>query len=52
MNKVVFASQGTGNPNRGLEERTVAELRNLAKKRRIRGYSRMRKAQLVDVLRA
>jgi flavin-dependent dehydrogenase len=44
-------TQGTGNPNLGLEERTVDELRNLAKERKIKGYSRMRKAQLVAALR-
>lgn len=44
-------TQGTGNPNKGLEERTVDELKNLAKERKLKGYSRMRKAELVAALR-
>ncbi len=44
-------TQGTGNPNRRLEERTVQELRNLANQKHIRGRSRMRKAELVQALR-
>lgn len=44
-------TQGTGNPNLSLDERTVDELKNLAKERKVKGYSRMRKAQLVEALR-
>jgi Rho termination factor, N-terminal domain len=44
-------TQGTGNPQRGLDERSVEELRNLASERKIAGRSRMRKAELVRALR-
>ena len=44
-------TQGTGNPNKSLDDRTVDELRNLAKERKLMGYSRMRKAELVATLR-
>jgi hypothetical protein len=44
-------TQGTGNPNKKLEERTVQELRNLASKRGIEGRSTMRKDELVHALR-
>ena len=44
-------SQGTGNPNRSLDERTVVELRNLAAERHVRGRSRMTKPELVTALR-
>jgi len=44
-------SQGTGNPRRGLEERTVQELRNLASRRNIAGRSHMNKSQLIRALR-
>jgi len=44
-------SQGTGNPNRRLEERTVVELRNIAADRQVRGRSKMNKHELVDALR-
>ena len=43
-------TQGTGNPNKSLEDRTVEELRNLAADRKIRGRSKMRKAELVTAL--
>lgn len=43
-------TQGTGNPNKPLEERSVRELRNLAKERNIPGRSKMIKAELVKSL--
>jgi hypothetical protein len=44
-------SMGTGNPNKGLEERTVVELRNIAAERGVKGRSTMKKDQLVSALR-
>lgn len=44
-------TQGTGNPNTRLEDRTVDELRNLASDMKIRGRSSMRKAELVEAIR-
>lgn len=44
-------TQGTGNPNKSLDERTVEELRNLAADRGIEGRSSMRKAELIDAIR-
>ncbi|HEX6899668.1 MAG TPA: Rho termination factor N-terminal domain-containing protein [Thermoanaerobaculia bacterium] len=44
-------TQGTGNPNRGLEARTVSELRNRAKQLKIAGRSKMNKQQLVRAIR-
>jgi hypothetical protein len=44
-------TQGTGNPNLGLEERTVEELRNAAAKLKIPGRTRMRKKELVKAIR-
>ena len=44
-------TQGTGNPNRSLEDRSVKELRNLASQKNIEGRSKMRKAELVKALR-
>ena len=44
-------TQGSGNPNRDYEERTVEELRNLASDRNIKGRSRMNKDELVRALR-
>jgi hypothetical protein len=44
-------TQGTGNPNRGLDDRSVDELRNLAAEKGIEGRSKMRKAELVKALR-
>jgi phage terminase small subunit len=44
-------TQGTGNPNRSYDDRTVEELRNLASERGIRGRSRMKKAELIEALR-
>lgn len=44
-------TQGTGNPNRGLEARTVAELRNRARELKIPGRSKMNKGDLVKAIR-
>lgn len=44
-------TQGTGNPNRGLDERTKDELYNMAKERDISGRSKMSKQELVSALR-
>jgi hypothetical protein len=44
-------TQGTGNPNRSLENRTVDELRNRARELNIAGRSKMNKQQLVKALR-
>jgi plasmid stabilization system protein ParE len=44
-------TQGTGNPNRGLESRTRDELYNRAKELDIEGRSRMSKDELVEAIR-
>jgi plasmid stabilization system protein ParE len=44
-------TQGTGNPNTRLEERTVDELRQLASDMDIEGRSKMKKDQLVKAIR-
>jgi len=44
-------TQGTGNPNRSYEDRTVKELRNLAADRSIEGRSSMKKDELIQALR-
>lgn len=44
-------TEGTGNPNRSLDDRTVDELRNLAAEKGIEGRSKMRKDELVKALR-
>lgn len=44
-------TQGTGNPNTGLEERTKAELYNRAKELNIEGRSKMDKQALVRAIR-
>ncbi len=45
-------TQGTGNPNTSLDERTVDELRNLARELDIRGRSKLtKKAELVSAIR-
>lgn len=45
-------TQGTGNPNKGLEARTAAELHNIASEMKIPGRSKMRKADLVKAIRS
>ena len=44
-------TQGTGNPNQSLEERTRQELYNRAQKLSIRGRSKMNKRELVKAIR-
>ncbi|QDU80015.1 hypothetical protein Pla110_17370 [Polystyrenella longa] len=44
-------TQGTGNPNTRLEDRTVEELRNLASELNIDGRSKMKKLELIDAIR-
>lgn len=44
-------TQGTGNPNKSLEDRTVDELRNRAAELNIPGRSKMKKAELVAAIR-
>ena len=44
-------TQGTGNPNRSLEERSRDEIYNRAKELKIRGRSQMSKAELVEAVR-
>ncbi|WP_442509346.1 Rho termination factor N-terminal domain-containing protein [Novipirellula sp. SH528] len=44
-------TQGTGNPNTRLEERTVDELQNLAADLGISGRSKMNKADLIAAIR-
>lgn len=44
-------TQGTGNPRRSLENRTVDELRNKAKELKIAGRSKMNKGDLVKAIR-
>jgi hypothetical protein len=44
-------TQGTGNPNRPLDERTRDEVYNLAKELNVKGRSQMSKAELVDAVR-
>lgn len=44
-------TQGTGNPNRTLEERTKAELMNIAQEKNITGRSKMSKQELIKALR-
>jgi hypothetical protein len=43
-------TQGTGNPNTPLAERTVDELQNIARDLEIRGRSNMRKGDLVEAI--
>ena len=44
-------TQGTGNPNVPLEERSKRELYNRAKELEIEGRSKMKKRELVDAIR-
>ncbi len=44
-------TQGTGNPNKGYEDRTRDELYNLAKEKNIEGRSKMNKEELVKAVR-
>jgi plasmid stabilization system protein ParE len=43
-------TQGTGNPNRPLQERTRDEVYNSAREMKIRGRSKMTKSQLVEAV--
>ena len=43
-------TQGTGNPNKPLAERTRDELYNIAKQKKISGRSSMSKRELVDAV--
>ncbi len=45
-------TQGTGNPNRSLQERTVDELRNTDSQMKIKGRSKMKKNELIKAIRA
>jgi len=44
-------TQGTGNPNRSLEERSRDEVYNQAKQLNIKGRSKMSKSELVSAVR-
>ena len=44
-------TQGTGNPNTPLEDRSKQELLNRAAELKIKGRSKMKKADLVEVIR-
>ncbi|QEF99249.1 hypothetical protein Mal15_33110 [Stieleria maiorica] len=44
-------TQGTGNPNSKLEDRTVDQLQNLASELGVKGRSKMNKAELIDAIR-
>ena len=44
-------TQGTGNPNRSLDSRSVEELRNRASEMKIPGRSKMNKSELVRAIR-
>jgi len=44
-------TQGTGNPQRSLEERTRQELYNRARQLKIQGRSKMSKADLIEAIR-
>ena len=44
-------TQGTGNPNESLEDRTVQELHNRASQLNLTGHSKMSKAELIQAIR-
>lgn len=44
-------TQGSGNPNKGLESRSKQELYNIAQNKNIEGRSKMNKSELVKALR-
>jgi plasmid stabilization system protein ParE len=44
-------TQGTGNPNKGLEARSKQELYNMARDKNVEGRSKMDKGELVKALR-
>src|SRR3981081_2835901 len=44
-------TQGTGNPNRPLDERSRDEIYNRARELNIRGRAKMTKAELLDAIR-
>ncbi|MAT14811.1 MAG: addiction module toxin RelE [Planctomyces sp.] len=46
------STQGTGNPNTRLEDRSVKELGNIAADMNIRGRSKMKKTELIDAIRS
>ena len=43
-------TQGTGNPNKGYEDRTKSELYNIAKRKNISGRSKMNKSELIKAI--
>jgi len=43
-------TQGTGNPNTSLEDRTVDELQNRAAEMNIKGRSKMKKDELINAI--
>ena len=45
-------SQGTGNPNRSLDERNKDELYNIAQQMSISGRSKMSKSELIKAIRS
>ncbi len=45
-------TQGTGNPNTSLEDRTVDELHNIASELEIGGRSKMNKSDLIQAIRS
>jgi plasmid stabilization system protein ParE len=45
------ATEGTGNPQRPLDQRTVDELRNIAADMNINGRSKMKKQELIGAIR-
>jgi hypothetical protein len=44
-------TQGTGNPNKGLENRTKNEIYNIAKQKNVKGRSNMNKKELIRAIR-